>query len=216
VRNALIMSSTGAKWSKDASNFGKQLMKKSGWEEGKGLGKNEDGIVENVKTTRKDNTLGIGYDGQVQQTWSTQSVGFADILSRINTKMTTVDDSDDDGETEESSSPPTVSPVARGPTGGKHSAAYAKRRNLKTEGLRSDEGKAEILGASSSTHKRARDSDENPFENDKSTLVSPLLVRLLDRCPAHEPRPSMDAQSTVEITKPDPRPPRPADTPFYS
>jgi Pin2-interacting protein X1 len=209
-----MATSTGTKWSKDASNFGKQLMKKAGWEEGKGLGKNEDGIVENVKTTRKDNTLGIGYDGQVQQVWSTQSVGFADILSRINT-ATTVDDSDDDGDAD-ASSPASVSPVARGPTGGKHSA-YLKRRNLKTEGLRSDEGKAEILGMASSSKKRGRDADEEEEGNgDKSTLTSSLLSRLMDRCPAHEPRPSMDSLSKVDVTKPEPRPPRPADTPFYA
>lgn len=213
-----MSTSTGTKWSKDASNFGKQLMKKSGWEEGKGLGKNEDGIVENVKTSRKDNMLGIGYDGQVQQTWSTQSVGFADILSRMNAGSATVNDSDDnDDDANEDGSPPAVSPVARGPTGGKHSAAYAKRRNLKTEGLRSDEGKAEILGQASSSKKREREPNEDDtITGDKSTLVSPLLSRLMDRCPAHEPRPSMDCSSKVVITKPDPRPPRPADTPFYA
>ena len=208
------MNSTGAKWSKDETRFGKQFMKKAGWEEGKGLGRNEDGIVDHVKTVRKDNVLGIGHDGQIQQTWSTQSVGFADILSRINSTSPAPHDSDedDDGAQSQESSPPVESPVAKGPTAGRHAAAYTKRRNLKTEALRSDEGRAEVLGAGSSG-KRARDDDDDDAAANVSTLTSPLLLRLMDRCTAHEPR-STTCASTVAITKPDPRPPRPTDTPF--
>lgn len=210
-----MSTSTGAKWAKDDGRFGVQLLKKAGWEEGKGLGRHEDGIVENVKTVRKDNVLGIGYEGQVagQQVWSSQSVGFADILKRINTQSPAPDSGDDVDNVEESATP-VASPVNKGPSAGKHAAAYNKRRNLKTEALRSDEGKQEVLGAASSSRKRSRnDDDDEPLE-DKSTLVSPILQRSMVRHVPHEPRPSATTSASVVITKPDPRPPKPTDTPF--
>lgn len=209
--------STGAKWTKDEGRFGKQLMKKAGWEEGKGLGKHEDGIVEHVKTVRKDNVLGIGYEGKVQQAWSTQSVGFADVLSRINkTKACTAEDDDaEDPERNPESPCSAESPVSKGPAAGRHAAAFAKRRNLKTEALRSEEGRAEVLGAASSGSKRPRDEDDDE-EEAKSSLVSPLLQRLMVRVISHEPRPTAFSNSSVQITKPEPRPPRPTDTPFYA
>lgn len=78
------------KWSNDDTRIGKKLMKASGWDDGKGLGKHEDGNATHVKTKRKDDVLGIGYEakGQSQQ-WSAQSVGFADILKRMNTQSPT-------------------------------------------------------------------------------------------------------------------------------
>merc|ERR1712159_114363 len=39
------------------------MMKKMGWEEGKGLGKNNDGITEHVKVKKKDDKIGIGKKG---------------------------------------------------------------------------------------------------------------------------------------------------------
>lgn len=199
------MAATGAKWSKDDSRFGVKLMQKAGWEAGKGLGRNEDGIVEHVKTTRKDNVLGIGYEGQVKQTWSAQSVGFADILERMNSQSPTAQSEDEDR----------ASPVSKTPAAGKHGSAYTKRRALKTEALRSEEGKSEVLGAASSLRKRNREEDDDE-PVDVSTLVSSTLKRLMDRCPKHEPRPSATTDSSVVVTKPDPRPPRPAVTPFYN
>lgn len=206
---------TGSKWVKDESRFGKQLMKKAGWEEGKGLGRNEDGIVDHVKTVRKDNVLGIGYEGQVQQAWSTQSVGFADILKRISKSPQPNDGESDEGGYDGDESPCSAeSPVSKGPAAGKHAAAFAKRRNLKTEALRSEEGRAEVLGAASS--KRARDSDDDEDSDTRPTLVSQLLLRVMVRHVAHEPRPTATTDASVKISKPDPRPPRPADTPFYA
>jgi Pin2-interacting protein X1 len=205
---ATIMNATGMKWSKDEARFGKQLMKKAGWEEGKGLGRKEDGITEHVRTVRKDNVLGIGYEGQVQQTWSTQSVGFADILKRINTQSPAPGSEED----EEGAESVQASPVAKGPSGGRGASVYAKRQGLKTEALRSEEGKAEVLGAGSSNRKRDRE-DSVPIQ-DLSSLTSPLLQRTMTRFTGHEPRPSATTSSSIQVTKPDPRPPRPSQTPF--
>lgn len=35
------------------------LLQKSGWKEGKGLGKSETGVTESIKVARKSNTKGV-------------------------------------------------------------------------------------------------------------------------------------------------------------
>ena len=42
------------------SSFAKAMMEKMGWEEGKGLGKNEDGITESIKVKKMEQNAGIG------------------------------------------------------------------------------------------------------------------------------------------------------------
>ena len=42
------------------SSFAKAMMEKLGWEEGKGLGKNEDGITESIKVKKMEQNAGIG------------------------------------------------------------------------------------------------------------------------------------------------------------
>ncbi|KAK8916479.1 hypothetical protein KSP39_PZI022851 [Platanthera zijinensis] len=44
----------------DSSNLGFQLLKRSGWKEGTGLGASEQGILEPVQTQIKKNKCGIG------------------------------------------------------------------------------------------------------------------------------------------------------------
>ena len=45
------------KWS-DTSRFGYQMLTKMGWENGKGLGANEDGSTTHVKATKRRDNLG--------------------------------------------------------------------------------------------------------------------------------------------------------------
>lgn len=46
----------------DANKIGQKLMEKMGWSRGKGLGKNEDGIVENLKVSYKNDSKGRIFD----------------------------------------------------------------------------------------------------------------------------------------------------------
>uniref|UniRef100_A0A7S2WGB8 PinX1-related protein 1 n=1 Tax=Eucampia antarctica TaxID=49252 RepID=A0A7S2WGB8_9STRA len=48
------------KWAKDKSAFGQRMLAKMGWEEGKGLGKNKQGTVNNIRAVRRSESLGIG------------------------------------------------------------------------------------------------------------------------------------------------------------
>lgn len=223
--------------------MGKNLLKKSGWKEGSGLGKDQDGTTTHIKVSRKDDVMGIGYKAGVAETWSTQSVGFADVLERIKQRTAAVHNgSDDDGDSGEgspvspsASSPSTSKPSS--PTESRHYRMYAKRNALKTELLRATDSreKAEEILGRAATHRRGRTSDEEDGDGDartsqrsrkaedddvRSTLKSPLLSRLMVRCPKHEPRPTtaQDGEGAVEervkVTKPCPRPPRCTDTPF--
>jgi Pin2-interacting protein X1 len=217
----------GNRWASSEKNFGKALMKKSGWTEGTGLGKEQDGVVSHVKVTRKDDVMGLGYQAGVQETWTTQSVGFADVLTRIKASTTVViNGSDSDGETSvgspaspsSSSMSPTTTSESKTIGVSRHYKMYAKRNALKTELLRgadSAEGEAkrrEILGsAASSSAKHHRDDaggehdgshgrshKHQRSESVVSTLKSPLLSRLMMRNAQEEPKPSSDDVSPEE------------------
>ena len=201
----------------DSVDIGRHLLQKDGWHSGKGLGKNEDGSTSHVKTSRKDNVRGIGYDGAIEQTgYSAQSVGFADILRRVNEGIcATRTEGGDDSNNEE---PSTIKDSSVGVVGnGKHGNAYLKRRSLKTEALRSDSGKREILLILDGKRQREVE-DEGGSQSDKfgdleSHLVSPLLQRLMHRHPPHEPKGHRDTPEII-VAKPDPRPPRCTASPF--
>lgn len=49
-----------------------KMLLKQGWEKGKGLGKNEDGIKTHVRVTKKEESLGVGFrvDAVNTQTWA--------------------------------------------------------------------------------------------------------------------------------------------------
>ncbi|KAG5487320.1 hypothetical protein LSCM4_07810 [Leishmania orientalis] len=223
----------GNRWS-NSDNFGKALLKKSGWTEGTGLGKEQDGVVSHVKVTRKDDTMGLGYHAGVQETWTTQSLGFADVLTRIKVSTKAViSDSDDDGEASPSPSP-TSNGEAKKIGVSRHYRMYAKRNALKTElvqggGSAETEAKrAEILGSAAT--KRWRDADKESggdaveqkrsrHASSDSTLKSPLLSRLMVRCANDEPKPTaedMTPGERITIKKPQPRPPKCSDTPFLA
>ncbi|GET85964.1 hypothetical protein, conserved [Leishmania tarentolae] len=224
----------GNRWSNSEKNFGKALLKKSGWAEGTGLGKEQDGVVNHIKVTRKDGVMGLGYQAGVQETWTTQSLGFADVLTRIKTSTTTaISDSDNDGETSPSSSP-TTNGEAKKIGMSRHYKMYARRNALKTELVHGGDSadteakRLEILGSAATKRRRNTDSDDDNAAArarcgedtaSVSTLKSPLLCRLMTRSTKDEPKPTaadMTSEKLITITKPDPRPPKCTDTPFLA
>ncbi|XP_011497260.1 PREDICTED: G patch domain-containing protein 4 [Ceratosolen solmsi marchali] len=52
------------------TEFGKTQLFKYGWTEGKGLGKNENGITKALKSKLKLNTFGFGYSNTEFQRWN--------------------------------------------------------------------------------------------------------------------------------------------------
>jgi hypothetical protein len=72
-------------WKESKSNFGFRMMQKMGWKEDKGLGKNESGIVDNVKVSKREMGLGLGMeetkDGAGNRAWSDTANSFNAVLA---------------------------------------------------------------------------------------------------------------------------------------
>ena len=66
--NIILMSSLSSSlpdtqnqsWKNNKGGFGYRMLAKMGWNEGKGLGKNEDGMQDHIKVKKRDDTLGLG------------------------------------------------------------------------------------------------------------------------------------------------------------
>lgn len=74
----------GANWSKDEDKFGQKLMEKFGWQKGKGLGANEDGRVEHVKASAKNDTKGFGFKKTNNDNWICHQDDFNSLLKNLN------------------------------------------------------------------------------------------------------------------------------------
>ncbi|XP_022094096.1 PIN2/TERF1-interacting telomerase inhibitor 1-like [Acanthaster planci] len=79
-------------WTNNENKFGEKLMKKMGWQQGKGLGMNEDGMTSHIKVTVKNNVLGLGCSQQHDDNWIGHQDDFNDLLSSLNEDHGTSDD----------------------------------------------------------------------------------------------------------------------------
>ena len=72
-------------WRNDTSSFGYKMLQKMGWSEGKGLGKKEDGRVENIKVLRRTDTRGVGQEVNLTGAagWDAHSQGFNSLLTQL-------------------------------------------------------------------------------------------------------------------------------------
>ena len=196
--------------SEKRSSVAATMMGKQGWDGVKGLGPNGEGIATHVRVSKKDNVLGIGYEGQVKETWSQQSAGFAAVLKRVSTVETKRERSESEASDDD-----------RAPANSRLSNMYAKRRTLKTGALSSGAGKEEILGGAGSKTVLNYDSSESDDEDGKQkgcTLKSPTLQRLLVRYTLHEPVLTVgnDDIPKFTVSKPRVKPPKCTDTPFVA
>jgi hypothetical protein len=73
-------------WKEEAAagNFGLRMMSQMGWEQGKGLGKNEDGTKQYLRAKYKADAKGIGADGKTEDaTWLATQDLFTQMLQRV-------------------------------------------------------------------------------------------------------------------------------------
>lgn len=79
------MDTLNATWKNDKSTFGYRMLQKMGWKEEKGLGKNESGIVNNIKVKKRDIGLGLGIEQTTDSAgllgWNATASSFNDVLS---------------------------------------------------------------------------------------------------------------------------------------
>ncbi|KAJ8711837.1 hypothetical protein PYW08_008791 [Mythimna loreyi] len=69
-------------WSDDSTKFGQRMLEKMGWSEGKGLGANENGIVEHVVARYKNDDRGLGYEDRNDQ-WTKHEDEFNSLLANL-------------------------------------------------------------------------------------------------------------------------------------
>lgn len=95
-RQKWTLNPRGNLWANDTDKFGQKLMEKMGWEQGKGLGANQDGMVDPIKLRHKDNSKGIGFEGH-DDTWLAHQEDFQAVLAALNAEHTKDggEDSDD-------------------------------------------------------------------------------------------------------------------------
>lgn len=74
-------------WKDDKTSFGFRMMKKMGWKEDKGLGKDETGIVASVKIKKREDGLGLGMEQATDEAgnrgWSETATSFNAVLDLL-------------------------------------------------------------------------------------------------------------------------------------
>ncbi len=72
-------------WAKNENKFGQRLLEKMGWKDGKGLGANEDGMVDHIKVKVKSDNRGIGFDNkEYNNVWLDHQDDFDAVLKSLN------------------------------------------------------------------------------------------------------------------------------------
>ncbi|KAL3072727.1 hypothetical protein niasHS_017701 [Heterodera schachtii] len=72
-------------WRNDTNAFGKRMMEQMGWRDGLGLGKNAEGIRENVKPNANHTQRGFGFSGGTRESnWDCHDDEFSNILAKLN------------------------------------------------------------------------------------------------------------------------------------
>ncbi|XP_013147556.1 PREDICTED: PIN2/TERF1-interacting telomerase inhibitor 1-like [Papilio polytes] len=69
-------------WSNDTNKFGQRMLEKMGWTSGKGLGANENGIVEHVVARYKNDEKGLGFEDRNDQ-WTKHEDDFNSLLANL-------------------------------------------------------------------------------------------------------------------------------------
>ncbi|CAG9540047.1 unnamed protein product [Cercopithifilaria johnstoni] len=80
------MNSQNFAWQNDDSKFGKKMLEKMGWTPGCGLGKYEQGIVENLQPKANISTRGLGCTERSDEVLIAHHDSFAAILADLNKK----------------------------------------------------------------------------------------------------------------------------------
>ena len=88
ISDVAIPDTQNQAWAEDTSTFGHRMLLKMGWKAGKGLGKDESGMTENIKSTKKidDRGLGAEADHTGNSGWAETQVTFTSVLGALNAK----------------------------------------------------------------------------------------------------------------------------------
>ncbi|CAH1720368.1 unnamed protein product [Aphis gossypii] len=74
-------------WSNDDSKFGQRMLEKFGWSKGSGLGKNKQGISENIRVDQKLHSTGLGFIANNADDWFKAGEDYSRLLSQLTEKF---------------------------------------------------------------------------------------------------------------------------------
>jgi len=74
-------------WTNDDSKFGQRMLEKFGWSKGSGLGKNHQGISENIKIQHKVTPTGLGFIANNADDWFKAGEDYSRLLSQLTEKF---------------------------------------------------------------------------------------------------------------------------------
>ncbi|XP_025191602.1 LOW QUALITY PROTEIN: PIN2/TERF1-interacting telomerase inhibitor 1 [Melanaphis sacchari] len=74
-------------WANDDSKFGQRMLEKFGWSKGSGLGKNKQGISENIRVEHKVHPTGLGFIANNADDWFKAGEDYSRLLSQLTEKF---------------------------------------------------------------------------------------------------------------------------------
>ncbi len=88
TEDVVLKDTLNTHWKENKNGFGYKMLMKMGWSESKGLGKNEDGIVNSVKIKKRNENVGLGMEGVVDdqvgsKSWNQTVSGFTAVLDLL-------------------------------------------------------------------------------------------------------------------------------------
>uniref|UniRef100_A0AC34R1T0 G-patch domain-containing protein n=1 Tax=Panagrolaimus sp. JU765 TaxID=591449 RepID=A0AC34R1T0_9BILA len=92
------------KWKNDDNKIGQKMMEKMGWKDGKGLGKDEQGMKNNIKLKANYTQKGLKCGEEevnVDKTWMSHHDEFSVLLEKLKSKKAVVEDESSDTEEDE-------------------------------------------------------------------------------------------------------------------
>jgi Pin2-interacting protein X1 len=148
-------------WSDDKSKFGYRMLQKMGWSEGRGLGANENGMVEHLRARKKTSNAGIGAAAATNSAWNVP----AQVASDLNDVLTRLSAS---VPVSTSASVPTSAQTSVKKSGLLRSRGYMGRRAAgKSIGTYSKEALREIFGGAPLQSPAPADADDKATANDR-------------------------------------------------
>ncbi|VVC27795.1 G-patch domain [Cinara cedri] len=74
-------------WTNDDSKFGQKMLEKFGWTKGSGLGKNQQGISENIRVQQKVTPTGLGFVAHNADDWFKAGEDYSRLLLQLSEKF---------------------------------------------------------------------------------------------------------------------------------
>ncbi|XP_023348470.1 PIN2/TERF1-interacting telomerase inhibitor 1-like [Eurytemora carolleeae] len=162
-RTKWTLNPRGNIWANDTNKFGQKLMEKMGWEQGKGLGANQDGRIAPVTLRHKDDAKGIGFQGH-DDTWLAHQDDFQAVLAALNSEHGTATESGENTEVKGSLEETSKSSKKR-----VHYQKFTRGKDLKNYS-------ADDLGCILGTKSEKRKSKKREKEGAKATEVAETEV----------------------------------------